>query len=155
MVLAGLFGAVVLVQFRSEQTDIIDEGLHDRYFAVQRALAAVPPKDEVNDVTSSLPRGEGFAQVLDGQGNVLAASPRALADSLVLAGMEIRHGLTLRSSLVRSVAPGATNRKIHTGRKTGGAPRASRSGQSPAKPRPPGEDGPVGLAAPMHRARFA
>ncbi|HEY3722513.1 MAG TPA: ATP-binding protein [Acidimicrobiia bacterium] len=115
MVLAGLFGAVVLVQFRSEQTDIIDEGLHDRYFAVQRALAAVPPKDEVNDVTSSLPRGEGFAQVLDLQGNVLAASPRALADSQVLDAKEIRHGLKVRSNLVRSVAPGGERARLLVG----------------------------------------
>ncbi|MGZ6966157.1 MAG: hypothetical protein ACXVKN_00360 [Acidimicrobiia bacterium] len=78
--LSGLFGAVVLVQFRSEQTDIIDEGLRDRFFAVDRALATVPGGGAVSDVTSALPRGESFAQVLDTNGTVLAASPRALAD---------------------------------------------------------------------------
>jgi two-component system OmpR family sensor kinase len=115
VVLAGLFGAVVLVQFRSEQTDIIDEGLHDRYFAVQRALAAVPQRDEVTDVTSSLPRGEGFAQVLDTSGRVLAASPRVLKDNHVLNGSEIRAAMRGRATLVRSVAPGDERARLLVG----------------------------------------
>ncbi|MGZ4690193.1 MAG: sensor histidine kinase [Acidimicrobiia bacterium] len=103
--LSGLFGAVVLVQFRSEQTDIIDEGLRDRFFAVDRALATVPGGGAVSDVTSALPRGESFAQVLDTNGTVLAASPRALADEQVLNDSEIRDALHGKSTLVRSIEP--------------------------------------------------
>lgn len=105
VVLAGLFGAVVLVQFRTEQTDIIDEGLRDRFFAVQRALAEVPKRDSVADLTTTLPRGESFAQVLDEDGTVLAASPRALADDQVLTRAELRTGSRGKVTLVRSVAP--------------------------------------------------
>lgn len=105
VVLSGLFGAVVLVQFRSEQTDILDEGLHDRFFAVDRALATVPRRDEVADVTAVLPRGESFAQVLDRDGVVLAASPRALVDEQVLTPAEIKAGRQGRATLPRRVGP--------------------------------------------------
>jgi two-component system, OmpR family, sensor kinase len=105
VVLSGLFGAVVLVQFRSEQTDILDEGLHDRFSAVNRSLATVPQRDEVADVTAVLPRGESFAQVLDRDGTVLAASPRALADDQVLTSAEITAGRHGRSTLERKVGP--------------------------------------------------
>jgi signal transduction histidine kinase len=105
VVLSGLFGAVVLVQFRAEQTDILDEGLRDRFSAVDRALATVPQQDDVADVTAVLPRGESFAQVLDRDGTVLAASPRALADDQVLNASEIEAGRQRRATLERSVGP--------------------------------------------------
>jgi two-component system, OmpR family, sensor kinase len=104
-VLAGLFGALVLVQYRAEQNDIIDEGLRERYFAVQRALADVPEREALTDITSTLPRGESFAQVVDEHGAVLAASPRALSEDQVLNADEIRDGRRGKSTLVRSVAP--------------------------------------------------
>jgi signal transduction histidine kinase len=105
VVLAGLFGAVVLVQFRTEQTDLIDEGLKERFFAVQRALSAAPRQQAVADITAMLPRGESFAQVLDKHGTIVAASPRALADDVVLTPAEIRTGRRRSVTLVRSVAP--------------------------------------------------
>ncbi len=115
MVLAGLFGAVVLVQFRAEQTDIIDEGLNDRFLAVQRTLAAVPRRDEVADVTATLPRGEGFAQVLGDDGSVLAASPRALADRKVLSTAEISAGQRGTATLVRTVGPNHERARLLVG----------------------------------------
>lgn len=113
--LTGLFGAVVLVQFRSEQNDIIDEGLRERFFAVERALAAVPQRDAVADVTTTLPRGEGFAQVLGDDGAVLAASPRALADEQVLTATELRAARQGDDTLVRSVPPDGERARLLVG----------------------------------------
>ena len=95
----------MLVQFRAEQTDIIDDGLRDRFFAVKQALADVPKRESASDVTSMLPRGESFAQVLDSDGRVVAASPRALDDDQVLTKAELRAGSRRQETLVRSVAP--------------------------------------------------
>jgi two-component system OmpR family sensor kinase len=95
----------VLVQFRAEQTDIIDEGLRDRFFAVHQALAQVPKRDSVAGVSSMLPRRESFAQVVGQDGAVLAASPRALDDDHILTRGELEDGSRHQETLVRSVAP--------------------------------------------------
>ena len=113
--LAGLFGAIVLVQFRAEQTDILDEGLRDRFFAVQQALAAVPKRESVADFTAMLPRGESFAQVVDSDGAVLAASPRALADDQILDPAELRAGSRHKETLVRSVEPTGERARLLVG----------------------------------------
>lgn len=115
MVIAGLFGVVVLAQFRSEQTDVIDDGLRARFQDVQQALAVAPKNDITAEINPALPRGEGFAQVLGTEGDVLAASPRSLDDAAVVDRSAISSARAGEATLVRKVPANGDRARLLVG----------------------------------------
>lgn len=101
ILLAGVFGIVVLAEFRSELDTALDEGLRDR-FSVLQAQVTQTPNNRIAEAVA-LPRGESFAQVLRSDGTILAASPRALDDQPIVPSATLRRAARHRVTLVRTV----------------------------------------------------
>jgi signal transduction histidine kinase len=95
LVLSALVGVLVDVQYRSALNSALDEALETRFLAAADQLTHAGG----STVKPVIPDAESFAQVIDRDGTVAAASPRALRRHAVITGADLatarRHQVTL------------------------------------------------------------
>lgn len=90
LILAGMFGVVVLVQFRSRIRESVDDGLTGRFQDVRQVIRSIPEPGSSFEIIRNLPQGESFVQIVAGDGTILAGSPRVLRHSRLLTGTRRR-----------------------------------------------------------------
>ncbi len=75
LALSALVGVMVDVQYRSALKSALDESLQTRFLAAAQQLKGAA---DGSTVKPAIPDAESFAQVIDPDGSVVAAAPRAL-----------------------------------------------------------------------------
>jgi two-component system, OmpR family, sensor kinase len=110
-VLCLLVGVLVDFQYRNALRDALDDGLVTRFDNLEGQLAtsgdlAVEP---------SLPDAEAFAQIVDVDGEVVSAAPRALLERRVLTRGELADARTRRITIERAAAPGDQRSRLLAG----------------------------------------
>jgi two-component system OmpR family sensor kinase len=110
-VLCLLVGVLVDFQYRNALRDALDDGLATRFDNLEGQLAtsgdlAVEP---------SLPDAEAFAQIVDVDGEVVSAAPRALLERRVLTRGELADARTRRITIERAAAPGDQRSRLLAG----------------------------------------
>ena len=98
IVLSGLVGLLVDVQYRSALNSALDEALQTRFLAAAQELRSTSTGSTVKPV---IPDAESFAQVIDAHGDVVAASPRALRHRPVITGADLSRAHDHQVTLVR------------------------------------------------------
>ena len=112
VVVSASVAAFVLLRYRADLSRQINENLETRYADVRGALRRAPVPFPSGRTPSVIPKAEAFAQVLSTDGEVLAASPRALLDRPVLGPRQLAegtkeadHARTRRATARRQRAP--------------------------------------------------
>jgi two-component system, OmpR family, sensor kinase len=110
-VLCLLVGVLVDFQYRNALRDALDDGLVTRFENLEGQLAtsgdlAVEP---------TLPDAEAFAQIVDVDGEVVSAAPRALLERRVLTKGELDDARTRRITIERAAAPGDQRSRLLAG----------------------------------------
>jgi signal transduction histidine kinase len=112
LVLCGLVGLVVVTQFRSQLRTSLDDGLSNRWTQLDRQL---PSTRAGESLTPLLPDTESFAQVVQPDGTVLAAAPRALYSRSVLSGEDLSIALRRQHTFVRAAPPKTSRARLLAG----------------------------------------
>ena len=112
--------AFVLIRYRADLSRQISEDLETRYADVRGALrnapaSETPTSEAPSSQHSIIPKAENFAQVLAADGEILAASPRALFDHPVLSPRERVLASQKRIKLERAVPPRADHARLLAG----------------------------------------
>jgi two-component system, OmpR family, sensor kinase len=110
-VLCLLVGVLVDFQYRNALRQALDDGLAARFHNLERDLAA--RGDQA--VEPTLPDDEAFAQIIDRDGAVLSAAPRALLVRQVLTKSELARARTGRITIERAAAPGNHQSRLLAG----------------------------------------
>jgi two-component system, OmpR family, sensor kinase len=110
-VLCLLVGVLVDFQYRNALRDALDDGLVTRFTNLERDLAA--GGDQA--VEPTLPDAEAFAQIVDVDGEVVSAAPRALLERRVLTRSELAAARTHRITIERGAAPGDQQSRLLAG----------------------------------------
>jgi signal transduction histidine kinase len=100
-ILCLLVGVLVDFQYRNALRSALDEGLAGRFENLQRDLA----KSGDQSVEPTLPDDEAFAQIIDVDGAVVSAAPRALLERRVLTRSELARARNHRVTIERAAAP--------------------------------------------------
>jgi hypothetical protein len=101
-VLCLLVGVLVDFQYRNALRQALDDGLTTRFSNLERDLATSGDQS----VEPTLPDEEAFAQIVDADGQVVNAAPRALLARRVLTKSELADARTHRITIERASAPG-------------------------------------------------
>lgn len=112
LVLCALVGLVVVTQFRSQLRTSLDDGLSNRWVQLDRQL---PSTQAGANLTPLLPDTESFAQVLQPDGTVLAAAPRALYSRPVLDRAELAVALQRKHTFVQPAEPKTSRARLLAG----------------------------------------
>ncbi len=112
LVLCVLAGVVAIFEFRSQLRASLDEGLSGRFTALQKQVSSTT---NATGFTPLLPDTESFAQVIDADGNILAAAPRVLRRSPVLTETQLATAMQHRRTFVRSIPPKAQRARLLAG----------------------------------------
>jgi two-component system OmpR family sensor kinase len=112
IVLSGLVGLLVDVQYRTALNSALDEALETRFLAAAQELRSTSTDSTVKPV---IPDAESFAQVIDANGDVAAASPRALRHRPVIRGADLTHARDHRVTLVRDAGPRGERARLRAG----------------------------------------
>lgn len=110
-VLCLLVGVLVDFQYRNALRTALDDGLVARFQNLERDLAT--SGDQA--VEPTLPDDEAFAQIIDIDGAVVNAAPRALLDRLVLTKSELGRARNHRITIERAAAPGNHQSRLLAG----------------------------------------
>ena len=110
-VLCLLVGVLVDFQYRNALRGALDDGLTARFENLERDLAT--SGDQA--VEPTLPDDEAFAQIIDVDGAVVNAAPRALLERLVLTGSELARARNHRITIERAAAPGNQQSRLLAG----------------------------------------
>ena len=110
-VLCLLVGVLVDFQYRNALRDALDDGLVTRFDNLERDLATSGDLS----VEPTLPDAEAFAQIVDVDGQVVNAAPRALLERRVLTKGELADARTRRITIERSAAPGDQRSRLLAG----------------------------------------
>jgi signal transduction histidine kinase len=110
-VLCLLVGVLVDYQYRNALRDALDDGLVTRFDNLERDLATSGDLS----VEPTLPDAEAFAQIVDVDGEVVNAAPRALLERRVLTRDELAEARTKRITIERSAAPGDQRSRLLAG----------------------------------------
>lgn len=102
VVLAALFGLVVVSRYRSELHEATDARLDARFDEAAATVRTLRDPLDRRAVHRSLPASETLVQVTDRRGTVLASRPRALRDTPVLDASERARASRGRVFLERS-----------------------------------------------------
>lgn len=100
-VLCLLVGVLVDFQYRNALRQALDDGLSTRFSNLERDLATSGDQS----VEPTLPDEEAFAQIVDVDGQVVNAAPRALLARRVLTKSELAAARTHRITIERGAAP--------------------------------------------------
>ena len=110
-VLCLLVGVLVDFQYRNALRGALDDGLVARFENLERDLAT--SGDQA--VEPTLPDDEAFAQIIDVDGAVVNAAPRALLERRVLTRSELARARTHRITIERAAAPGNQQSRLLAG----------------------------------------
>jgi signal transduction histidine kinase len=110
-VLCLLVGVLVDYQYRNALRDALDDGLVTRFDNLESDLATSGDLS----VEPTLPDAEAFAQIVDVDGEVVNAAPRALLERRVLTRDELAEARTKRITIERSAAPGDQRSRLLAG----------------------------------------
>jgi signal transduction histidine kinase len=110
-VLCLLVGVLVDFQYRNALRQALDDGLTTRFSNLQRDLATSGDQS----VEPTLPDEEAFAQIVDADGVVVNAAPRALLSRRVLTKSELADARTHRITIERASAPGDQQSRLRAG----------------------------------------
>jgi len=110
-VLCLLVGVLVDFQYRNALRDALDDGLVTRFDNLERDLATSGDLS----VEPTLADAEAFAQIVDVDGEVVNAAPRALLERRVLTKGELADARTRRITIERSAAPGDQRSRLLAG----------------------------------------
>ena len=110
-VLCLLVGVLVDFQYRNALRQALDDGLTTRFSNLQRDLATSGDQS----VEPTLPDEEAFAQIVDADGVVVNAAPRALLTRRVLTKSELVDARTHRITIERASAPGDQQSRLLAG----------------------------------------
>jgi two-component system, OmpR family, sensor kinase len=110
-VLCLLVGVLVDFQYRNALRQALDDGLTTRFSNLQRDLASSGDQS----VEPTLPDEEAFAQIVDADGVVVNAAPRALLARRVLTKSELADARTHRITIERASAPGDQQSRLLAG----------------------------------------
>src|SRR6266540_5345987 len=110
-VLCLLVGVLVDYQYRNALREALDDGLTTRFANLERDLATSGDQS----VEPTLPDSEAFAQIVDVDGQVVNAAPRALLERRVLTKSELAAARTRRITIERGAAPGDQKSRLLAG----------------------------------------
>jgi two-component system, OmpR family, sensor kinase len=110
-VLCLLVGVLVDFQYRNALRQALDDGLATRFSNLERDLATSGDQS----VEPTLPDEEAFAQIVDMDGAVVNAAPRALLARRVLTKSELAAARTHRITIERASAPGDQQSRLLAG----------------------------------------
>ena len=110
-VLCLLVGVLVDFQYRNALRQALDDGLTTRFSNLERDLATSGDQS----VEPTLPDEEAFAQIVDADGVVVNAAPRALLARRVLTKSELADARTHRMTIERASAPGDQQSRLLAG----------------------------------------
>lgn len=110
-VLCLLVGVLVDFQYRNALRQALDDGLTTRFSNLERDLATSGDQS----VEPTLPDEEAFAQIVDADGQVVNAAPRALLARRVLTKSELADARTHRITIERASAPGDQQSRLLAG----------------------------------------
>ena len=110
-VLCLLVGVLVDFQYRNALRQALDDGLTTRFSNLERDLATSGDQS----VEPTLPDEEAFAQIVDADGQVVNAAPRALLARRVLTKSELADARTQRITIERASAPGDQQSRLLAG----------------------------------------
>lgn len=110
-VLCLLVGVLVDYQYRNALREALDDGLDTRFSNLERDLATSGDQS----VEPTLPDSEAFAQIVDVDGQVVNAAPRALLERRVLTKSELAAARTRRITIERGAAPGDQKSRLLAG----------------------------------------
>lgn len=110
-VLCLLVGVLVDFQYRNALRQALDDGLTTRFSNLERDLASSGDQS----VEPTLPDEEAFAQIVDADGVVVNAAPRALLARRVLTKSELADARTHRITIERASAPGNQQSRLLAG----------------------------------------
>ena len=110
-VLCLLVGVLVDSQYRSALREALDDGLSTRFANLERDLATGGDQS----VEPTLRDSEAFAQIVDADGQVVSAAPRALLERRVLTRSELAKARTRRITIERAAAPGDQQSRLLAG----------------------------------------
>jgi two-component system, OmpR family, sensor kinase len=110
-VLCLLVGVLVDFQYRNALRQALDDGLTTRFSNLERDLATSGDQS----VEPTLPDEEAFAQIVDADGVVVNAAPRALLARRVLTKSELADARTHRITIERASAPGDQQSRLLAG----------------------------------------
>ena len=110
-VLCLLVGVLVDFQYRNALRQALDDGLTTRFSNLERDLATSGDQS----VEPTLPDEEAFAQIVDADGVVVNAAPRALLTRRVLTKSELVDARTHRITIERASAPGDQQSRLLAG----------------------------------------
>ena len=110
-VLCLLVGVLVDFQYRNALRQALDDGLVTRFQNLERDLATGGDQS----VEPTLPDSEAFAQIVDVDGQVVNAAPRALLERRVLTNGELAKARTRRITIERGAAPGDQQSRLLAG----------------------------------------
>ncbi|HKA93893.1 MAG TPA: ATP-binding protein [Acidimicrobiia bacterium] len=106
-----LVGVLVDIQYRNALRNALDDGLVARFQNLERDLAT--SGDQA--VEPALPDDEAFAQIIDVDGAVVNAAPRALLERRVLTKRELAQARTHRITIERGAAPANQQSRLLAG----------------------------------------
>lgn len=115
VIVSASVAAFVLLRYRADLSRQITENLETRYADVKGALRRAPVPFPSGAEPSVIPKAETFAQVLDADGTVLAASPRALLDQPVIGSRRLAEAQERKITFDRAVPPRADNARLLAG----------------------------------------
>lgn len=118
LALALLVGLLVDVQYRSALTSAVDQGLETRFVA---AVQQVEHESSASTLKPAIPDAEAFAQVLDGQGDIVAGAPRKLRRQSVLTDQQFQEARQHRIHVEADTGPRGEHVRLLAGpSKSGG-----------------------------------
>src|SRR5262249_11849839 len=125
--------AVLLhLQYRNALRHSLDDGLITRFQNLERDFATSGDRA----VEPTLPDEEAFAQIVDVDGAVVNAAPRALLERQVLTKSELARARTHQITIERAAAPGNQQSRLLAGPAGPPAPRVVRAVGAAARPGP-------------------
>jgi signal transduction histidine kinase len=115
VVVSASVGAFVLLRYRADLSKQINEDLETRYDDVSGELKNPPARENPETNRLLIPKAETFAQVLNSDGTIVTATPRALLDAPVLSPHQRATALGKRVLLDRAVPPRAADARLLAG----------------------------------------
>jgi two-component system OmpR family sensor kinase len=112
VVLSALVGVLVDVEYRSALNSALDETLQTRFLAAVQEIHSASKGKTVRPV---IPDAESFAQVIDANGDVVAASPRALRDHRAIGNDELDRARDHQVTFVRDAGPRGERARLRAG----------------------------------------
>jgi signal transduction histidine kinase len=111
LVLSGLVGVLVDVQYRSALNSALDEGLETRFLAAAQQIQSA----KGSKVRPPIPDAESFAQVIGADGRIVAAAPRSLRRRVTLDRSDLARARLHRVTLVRDAGPRGERARLLAG----------------------------------------